>query len=1089
MNKILESYAAAAHAATSEHIEFELRFKIPSLDEYKALLAGVIKSARVVSVSRTVNIIKETAGPAHGPPRDRQPRTNMIATQTYAARDATLVKDGALLYTSKKQIDTFNVATEFIPFKIVVSAEAAAPEFATNPVTLLRIKLRLSAAIAELASTPQAGGSLASWRFDFTLTSELTNLTAFVKTRDVMFAPNITADNYVEIAPFAAPEVGRTAHEFEVEWIGSDAPTSADIYTVLDFVRETGGFKYSQSAEYQAAVFDVAKLLYPPGKAEPFRARLGLKHLTSPPISLDKATWFSTVLPNITKFVGTIKADGVGVVGHVSEPALRASAIATRPKVAGSEPPTTGSELRIIGADLTKHAMKRTHDRPTIYLAELVNGTQYVFDVYMLDGKNLLSTAEIAVRIKYIPEVVAMVNGPDTPAAPKTYTAFTTDYGAELKRLWDQKYPFPVDGIIFGDRYKWKPTNKLTIDFLTMRAPASILGRPPHVVKPGYVLYFLFCGINKTQEGTYRIHPIEGYGEIFRGRTFYDYYPIQFAPPSAPTAYMYYRSIADDEKETVHGRICEYRWEAGPDGGGRGQPEVASTPSLTAGRWHFERIRVDRDVEIARGSYFGNAIAVANSNWNIIQDPLTFDMLRMAPEDADVHTPYFGETDERYKPANAFSSFVKNESLRAFRNLSWVVDLAAGRGADIGRWGRAGIKNALCVDNDADALRELVTRAAGNQRRDSNFKTVIYTHRANLNDDATTLMREIRATFPQFPADGAPLVACNMAIHYMCASDVSINNFVHLVERLCAVGGHFVFTCMNGARVFEQIGTSDRLDFYDETTLKYSVVRAYPKGAKFHNFGQVVQPLLACAGGQYRDEFLVNIDYVVRMFKARGFKLIDQARFDSLLEAYSIDNLKGYDRMTDADFSNVGLYDYVVLQRAKAAPTEKETKAAKATANAAAQCGETPEGTSIDCDMVVAARNDVSLIIPATLPAAPPTLLPTKDIKARLPATLAADVDRGLLVVSAADKTMRDVEAGWRIEVGASFEIVVEEVREFISAATLWDAYGAQTGAVNLAEFEAGHPARKAGRSKVPVGANARHNSAGLIALKVRRLG
>ena len=389
------------------------------------------------------------------------------------------------------------------------------------------------------------------------------------------------------------------------------------------------------------------------------------------------------------------------------------------------------------------------------------------------------------------------------------------------------------------------------------------------------------------------------YGTIFRGKHFYDYYPIQFAPSSNPIAYIYYHPVEDTTD--IVGHICEFR--------------------RIKDNWKLIRVRVDRDIEISRGSYFGNNIVVAESIWNNIQDPLTFDMLRSSLMDViDQMTPYFGKTDKGYKPSNWFSSYVKNIYLKPFDKIDLIIDLAAGRGPDLGRWSQLKIKNALCVDNDADALKELLRRHGSSQRDIGHYKTTVYSYQADLNGDWNPLVKTLNKLFP-LPNNGVPLIVCNMAIHYMCENDVSISNFVMLVDSLIRINGFFIFSCYNGRRVFELLGSNERFELFDNGVLKYSIIRAFT-GSTFAKYGQKIQTLLGFTGGEHRMEFLVDIDYVIELFRGRGFKLVKQSRFDVHLEDYSIDNIDRYDKISIADFSHIGLYDYVILQKVKAVETK-----------------------------------------------------------------------------------------------------------------------------------------------------------------------
>lgn len=853
LTSLLSTYESAnTNSAPGTHIELEIRLTIGSLDEYRVLLSKISTLGTLLPISRSIAIIQDEPNSAS--------HESKIATMMYKDTGLRVEKEGKLAYSSKRGLGAIKANDEYLPYKVAISAEASAPQFDERLFNRIRIKLRFSAIVP----------ALPNWRMDFTLVIERTNTDNLVRFRESLFRPGLTPETFAEAAPFEEAK----SLELELEWIGEASgprPDSNAIYSALDYIRNVSGYKYSQNAEYQHTVFEIAKLLKSPEEAEKFRTKFGRKHLTPAPKGLNKKIWQEKIAPNITDFLVTIKADGQGVIGYVA-----------------------GNRAKTIGGELHTVELKEAVSKPIIYEAELLaDGRELIYDVHYIGGSLLFGHLPLKERIKRIPEVVTLL-GSAKPVHAKEYVHLTTNYAAELKRLWQRKYDFPVDGIIFDSAYKWKPAEHLTIDLLVMRPPsAGVIGIPPHLAEPGHTLHFLFAGIERQQQPRYRIRNVAGYNAIFVGRTFYGYSPIQFAPPSKPFAYMY--QLPDSQSsDSIHGHICEFKWDKEAD------------------RWALVRVRTDRDIEVARGSYFGNNIVVAFETWDNIQDPLTFEML--CGQEDNSPGPYFAKTDDRYKASNWFSSFAKEHSLKGIQDLSWVIDLAAGRGADLGRWGRSRIKNALCVDTDIDALAELQRRQSEAQRGLKHYKTVVYTHRADLRDDHTGLADTIEATFP-LPKDGVPLIVCNMAIHYFCASDVSISNFVLLVDRLMAPGGHFIFTCLNGGRVFEQLIGRDRADLFVGNTLVYSIIRRYQEDAEFAEHGQMIEPMLACSGLKHVPEYLVNIPYVLSLFKGRGFELVRQVAFGSLLEEYSIDNLERYDKLSEADIENVSRYDYVIIRK------------------------------------------------------------------------------------------------------------------------------------------------------------------------------
>src|SRR5690606_13553113 len=66
---------------------------------------------------------------------------------------------------------------------------------------------------------------------------------------------------------------------------------------------------------------------------------------------------------------------------------------------------------------------------------------------------------------------------------------------------------------------------------------------------------------------------------------------------------------------------------------------------------------------------------------------------------------------EAYLSADKYKRFVISLLIRNnLSGLNWVLDAAAGRGADLHRYQEVGVKNLLAIDADASAIAELIRR-------------------------------------------------------------------------------------------------------------------------------------------------------------------------------------------------------------------------------------------------------------------------------------------------------------------------------------------------------------------------------------------
>lgn len=836
--KAIESFKSAKTLNPNEHVELELRFVIASIGEFKNMMQNI--GGESVGITMETDLIKTIVD------------TNCRATMRFKDSGSSIVRDGKFEYGAKEKLHLFYVTDNFITYKIAISIEKNIPQFDISTINLIRIKLRNSIIVAKF---PQ-------WRFDFTASIELQNIRDAQERRQKLFITGITHENFLTKVPFIEAD----KFEFEIEYIGKDLPTVANIIELIQFLKESCQHNVGIDVELQKYIFEIASLIYPPDRAEKCRAQCSVKTIGNSPISLDTSTYFKHVLPNIQNYALSEKADGLHCLGIIS-----------------------GENIFVVGATLNRFSRKVDSNDTTksIFEAELIDTVLYVYDVIMFKNESI-DMKPFKDRMKYIDKIAKLLG---EHGKPKNHIILTENYAAQIEeRYRGTTYPYEIDGLIFtnienkyikNEIYKWKEI--LTFDFLVVKALPEHIGVPPYTPKQGYDLYFLFCGISKTDHETrFRIKRIPGYNKLFYGQKFYTYYPIQFSPSSNSLAYIYYHKSSED----LNGKICEFK--------------------LVKREWQFIKERSDKNVDAKRGNNFGNDIKTIMSMYS--PDILTYDMLKKPIASYTTNKEkYFGKTDSRYVPANMFAKFVKGRALESIAGMKDAIDLSAGRGADLQIFNKIGIKNLVVVDIDSDALKHLQQKHIKLGSRDNTYKINLeaaYTMDLLNNWEENNKM--IGRTFP--------LAVCNMAIHYFCESDKTIMNFALLVDSILDAGGIFTFTCMNGRRIFNKLAHNAKYDLVENGIVKYSIERMYDEKT-FENYGQHINILLGFADGQMRSEPLANIEYIVSIFAGLGFTLVCQKSFDTFFTEYSIEEIDIYDKMSDNDFEHEAQYDYVILKK------------------------------------------------------------------------------------------------------------------------------------------------------------------------------
>lgn len=486
-------------------------------------------------------------------------------------------------------------------------------------------------------------------------------------------------------------------------------------------------------------------------------------------------------------------------------------------------------------------------------------------------------------------------------------------------------YPFEIDGLVFIEAqspymttssYKWKPPSHKTVDVLVRRPPKAVgetAARAAGVRVPkGETLYFLFVGISPAARTARGLALCAGYGDLFRqsgrGRNVaHGYHPVQLAPAVDPHAYVW-----TSKKTDLDGQVAEMRVDG----------MVSERKGGLATRLSLKmiRLRTDRAGDVAAGGYFGNDYGVASQVISEALHPLKEAELSGGPAG-----DYFAEKKRsEYRDATAFTSMVKSRRINAqFAGSQWVIDLACGKGQDLGRYIDAGVQNLVGIDRDAAALAEIVSRHNAPKRRGRHGASSassanplrLYVIRADL---GSTPPAALESALQRIGAAGASGVVCNLAAHYFAGSAASLELFARQCAVVLAPGGVASLTVMRGEAVHARLAADGTTDARGKRTwiasengqVKYKIEDRFG-GDPLAAAGQKIGVLLPFSRGELYEEFLLNTAALTTAFEVAGFELVEEKPFTEHLKEQG----GAKKRLTPADISHLELYGELVYRR------------------------------------------------------------------------------------------------------------------------------------------------------------------------------
>ncbi|NBO72417.1 hypothetical protein EBV26_18360, partial [bacterium] len=364
-------------------------------------------------------------------------------------------------------------------------------------------------------------------------------------------------------------------------------------------------------------------------------------------------------------------------------------------------------------------------------------------------------------------------------------------------------------------------------------------------------------------------------------------------------------------------------------------------------RWSALRVRHDKTAEYrAGGKNYGNAYHVANNNWHSIHNAITPEMIMTGegiPDDLTSDDIYYNNAET----ANGGRGIdigrgtkirTLTKGLRDFHNLfvkrklimsvarpgQTLIDLAVGKGGDLPKWIAAKLGFVFGIDYSKDNLEHkfdgVCARYLEMKKRKQNIPDAIFIHgdsskeirtgQAAISERYRIISRAIfgegakdasilgRGVYPQYgrAVDGFDICSIQFAIHYFFENIMKVHTFLQNVSECTKLGGYFIGTCFDGARIFNALSrleSGSELSILSSGSMSESVdpQKMWSVRKKYHQ--TEFEPDSSSIGYEievYQDsinkltrEYLVNFDYLTQLLENYGFDLVTPEEAETTL--------------------------------------------------------------------------------------------------------------------------------------------------------------------------------------------------------------
>jgi hypothetical protein len=539
----------------------------------------------------------------------------------------------------------------------------------------------------------------------------------------------------------------------------------------------------------------------------------------------------------------------------------------------------------------------------------------------------------------------------------KTYyfATGTTSIHTLNKTLLDgyHKFDYELDGLIFTpytDPYpkaspsrkikwksllKWKPLNQLSIDFRVKFVNKTLIDVPETDRKCIEVKFTVSGGRDDDGEVEFP-RPDE-----VRHSTIY--FPID--PQSS-------QPLTEVDGNIIYdGAIveCVYDTEQTLD------RKVGITEREQFFFWKPLRIRFDKT--------YPNSIQVAQSTWEIIDNPITQEDICDKNKLQEKASDYYSATGEKMRKLvepmldyhNSVKSYLFHHLTKHIREVSKrrdyeinLMDVAAGQLGDLRKWYASKINRVVAIELSAQNIRRGKNRLRKSPMTGITYvcgdtsKEIIHTNDLSNTrvsgctpDDRLVINRVVG----EFGYQGFDLISCQFAIHYFMEREEKIRGLLQNVKMHLRTGGYFFGTTLDGRSVLDAFNNAktDLLEGHkQERSGKDHVIWRLTKkfsGNQLTKFSQQITAMNIHIDEKDMSEWLFNYDYFAGLAKeyglvpAKGLNIEDTDTFDRLKETLlkdtdfwsrlsnSKDKIESIRRMSPAECQYSNMTRYFIFRK------------------------------------------------------------------------------------------------------------------------------------------------------------------------------
>lgn len=225
-----------------------------------------------------------------------------------------------------------------------------------------------------------------------------------------------------------------------------------------------------------------------------------------------------------------------------------------------------------------------------------------------------------------------------------------------------------------------------------------------------------------------------------------------------------------------------------------------------------------------------------------------------------------------------------------------LLDIAVGRGGDIDKWNKAGIKNVFGFDVSPESISSNDPFNPGAIQRLQNYakgSTNIHLEVGDAIHPTGQLLDSIEKFIKVNGIPGFGITSCQFALHYFFGSELDLDTSIKIASKYLQPGGYLIFTSMDSKKI-RSFFTSRKFKVYDRPLFNIQIDKYFKKDPYGNKYTFTIKDTFD--QGNYfntmgpSEEYLVDIEELTRVCQSNGLVPFNK----NLLESYSLHGKTDY---------------------------------------------------------------------------------------------------------------------------------------------------------------------------------------------------